>query len=42
MPKQISIGEINNVLDLITINGAKTLNIEDKYGIELGNYPNLI
>lgn len=29
-------------LDLITINGAKTLNITDKYGIEVGKPGNLI
>lgn len=38
----MSIDEINNALDLITINGAKTLNIEDKYGIDLGKDANFI
>lgn len=34
--------EINNALDLITINGAKTLHIEDRYGIEEGKDANFI
>lgn len=38
----MSFDEINNALDLITINGAKTLHIEDKYGIEVGKYANFI
>ena len=32
----MSVDEINNALDLITTNGAKTLHIQDKYGIEVG------
>lgn len=38
----MSFEEINNALDLITINGAKTLNIQDNYGIEEGKEANFI
>ena len=38
----MSFDEINNALDLITVNGAKTLHIEDKYGIEVGKDANFI
>lgn len=34
--------DINNTLDLITINGAKALNIDDSYGIKCGNNANFI
>lgn len=34
--------DINNALDLITINGAKALNIDDSYGIKCGNNANFI
>ena len=34
--------DINNALDFITINGAKTLNIDDSYGIKCGNNANFI
>lgn len=34
--------DIENALDFITYNGAKTLNISDKYGIEIGKEANLI
>lgn len=34
--------QIQNSLDFITINGAKTLNIEEKYGIEIGKPANLL
>ena len=34
--------EINNALDLDTINGAVTMNICDKYGIEEGKPANFI
>ncbi|MEW9093756.1 MAG: cytosine deaminase [Clostridiaceae bacterium] len=34
--------QIKNSIDLITTNSAKTLNIEDKYGIEEGKEANLI
>ncbi|CEO33616.1 cytosine deaminase [Paraclostridium sordellii] len=40
--QMMSFEEINNSLDLITINGAKTLNIEKNYGIKVGNKANLI
>lgn len=38
----MSVDEINNALDLITTNGAKTLHIQDKYGIEVGKDANFI
>ncbi|GAA0737896.1 cytosine deaminase [Clostridium oceanicum] len=34
--------DIKKSLDFITINGAKTLNIDDKYGIKEGNLANMI
>ncbi len=34
--------QINNSLDLISHNSAKTLNIQDKYGIEVGKPGNMI
>lgn len=34
--------DINNALDLITINGAKALNIDDSYGIKCGNNASFI
>lgn len=37
-----SINQIYEAFDLITINGAKTLNIQDQYGIEIGNDANFI
>ncbi|MGI5892281.1 MAG: cytosine deaminase [Bacillota bacterium] len=40
--QMMSFEEISNALDLITINGAKTLNIEDKYGIAIGKNANFI
>ncbi|MPQ44751.1 cytosine deaminase [Clostridium tarantellae] len=40
--QMMSFDEINNALDLITINGAKTLNIQDVYGIEEGKPANFI
>ncbi|CEO28996.1 cytosine deaminase [Paraclostridium sordellii] len=40
--QMMSFEEINNSLDLITINGAKTLNIEKNYGIKVGNKANFI
>lgn len=40
--QMMSFEEINNALDLITVNGAKTLNIQDKYGIEEGKDANFI
>ena len=40
--QMMSFHEINNALDLITINGAKTLNIQDNYGIEVSKPANFI
>ncbi|MGL4337024.1 MAG: cytosine deaminase [Turicibacter sp.] len=40
--QMMSFEEINNALDLITINGAKTLHITDEYGIKVGNKANFI
>ena len=40
--QMMSFEEINNALDLITINGAKTLNISDDYGIKIGKKANFI
>ncbi|MEG0307987.1 MAG: cytosine deaminase [Clostridium sp.] len=40
--QMMSFEEINNALDLITINGARTLNILDQYGIEEGKPANFI
>jgi cytosine deaminase len=39
--QMMSFEEINNCLDLITVNGAKTMNI-DNYGIKAGNAANFI
>lgn len=38
----MSFEEIKNALDLITVNGAKTLHIENKYGIAEGKAANFI
>ncbi len=40
--QMMSFEEINNALDLITVNGARTLNIADDYGIEVGKKANFI
>ena len=40
--QMMSIEEISNALDLITVNGARTLNILDQYGIEAGKPANFI
>ena len=40
--QMMSFEEMDNCLDLITINGAKTLNIADSYGIEAGKAANFI
>ncbi|MEG2353322.1 MAG: cytosine deaminase [Clostridium sp.] len=40
--QMMSFDEINNALDLITVNGAKTLNIQNHYGIEVGKAANFI
>lgn len=34
--------ELQKALDLITVNGAKTMNVEDQYGVEEGKPGNLI
>ena len=34
--------QISDLFDMITINGAKTLNMEEDYGIELGKQADLI
>ncbi len=36
------LAEIDACYDMITINGARTLNLEDRYGIAVGNPANLI
>lgn len=40
--QMMSFEEIKNALDLITVNGAKTLHIQDKYGISEGKDANFI
>ena len=40
--QMMSMEEIDNALDFITINGARTLNILDSYGIKEGNPANFI
>lgn len=40
--QMMSFEEIDNALDFITVNGAKTLNIETEYGIEINNDANFI
>lgn len=40
--QMMSFEEIDSCLDLITVNGAKTLNITDSYGIEAGRAANFI
>lgn len=40
--QMMSIEEISNALDLITVNGARTLHILDRYGIEAGKPANFI
>lgn len=40
--QMMSMEEIDNALDFITINGARTLNILDTYGIKEGNPANFI
>ncbi len=36
LAQTMSFDQLDTCLDLITFNGAKTLNIEDQYGIEAG------
>lgn len=38
----MSFGELDRCLDLITYNGAKTLSVEDRYGIEAGKPANFL
>ena len=38
----MSFPEIENALDLITVNGAKTLHIMDDYGIKAGKSANFV
>lgn len=40
--QMMTFDEINNALDLVTVNGAKTLHIQDRYGIEVGKEANFI
>ena len=40
--QMMSFEEIDHVLDLITVNGAKSLYITDQYGIEVGKEANFI
>lgn len=40
--QMMSFKELENALDLITVNGAKTMNIHEKYGIEVGKPANFI
>lgn len=42
LAQTMSLPEIQNVLDLVTINGAKTLNIEEKYGVDVGKPANFL
>ena len=40
--QMMSFEEMDNCLDLITVNGARTMNISEKYGIEAGKPANFI
>lgn len=40
--QMMSFKELENALDLITVNGAKTMNLSDSYGIEVGKPANFI
>ena len=42
LAQTMSFDELDRCLDLITYNGAKTLNIEDQYGIEAGKPANFL
>ncbi|MDT0633074.1 cytosine deaminase [Rubrivirga sp. S365] len=42
LAQTMSFDELDRCLDLITYNGAKTLNVEDQYGIEEGKPANFI
>jgi hypothetical protein len=39
LAQTMSFEQLDKCLDLITYNGAKTLNVEDQYGIEDGRLP---
>ncbi|WP_345889569.1 amidohydrolase family protein [Nitrosomonas sp. GH22] len=42
LAQTMSFDELDRCLDLVTSNGAKTLNVEDQYGIEVGKPANFI
>ena len=42
MAQTMSMPQLETCLDLITFNGAKTLNIEDQYGVEVGKPANFL
>ncbi len=42
LAQTMSFDELDRCLDLITYNGAKTLNVEDRYGIEEGKHANFL
>ncbi len=42
LAQTMSFDELDRCLDLITYNGAKTFNVEDKYGIEAGKPANFL
>ena len=42
LAQTMSFDELDRCLDLITTNGAKTLNVEDQYGIEVGKPANFL
>src|SRR5574337_1740786 len=42
LAQTMSFDELDRCLDLITYNGAKTLNVEDQYGIEKGKPANFL
>jgi cytosine deaminase len=42
LAQTMSFDQLDTCLDLITFNGAKTLNIEDQYGIEAGKSANFL
>lgn len=42
MAQTMSMAQLDTCLDLITFNGAKTLNLEDQYGLEAGKPANFL
>src|SRR5690625_6309087 len=42
LAQTMSFDELDRCLDLITYNGAKTLNVEEQYGIEVGKAANFL